>query len=247
MAHVRLKSLRTRFLTLLALGGSLVASAGLWITYTTTVSLFEAQLVERGRLLADTLNHSAMVADTLMLVQHVVDELSLSPHIQSIVVATVEPPEIMVSSNRAWSGRRLDQLPDRHLGEHLLEVLARGDFGHHFDDDGEALILTAPLEPHLADHQGHDTFMMPSGAAPEHGTARGYGVTHMDGPSQEIEPSTTRDPRPYRGAIMLFLDNKEASAASSQILWLLCTALVAAVLIMMSIAYVLVDRQILAR
>ncbi len=30
MPHLRPKSLRTRFLTLLALGGSLVASAGLW-------------------------------------------------------------------------------------------------------------------------------------------------------------------------------------------------------------------------
>ncbi|MFB3084352.1 MAG: hypothetical protein ACE1Z4_13040, partial [Gammaproteobacteria bacterium] len=111
MAHVRLKSLRTRFLALLALGGSLVASAGLWITHTTTVGHFEAQLVERGRLLADTLNHSAMVSTTSMQVQHVVDQLSLSPHIQNIVVATGEPPEIMASSNRAWSGTRLDQLP----------------------------------------------------------------------------------------------------------------------------------------
>ncbi len=203
-----------------------MASAGLWITYTTTVGHFEAQLVERGRLLAASLNHSAMIADTPIQVQHVVDQLSLSPHIQSIVVATGEPPEIMASSNRDWNGTRLDQLPDRHLGEHLLKTIARGDFGHHFDGDGAALILSAPLEPHLADHQGHDTSMMPS---------------------HDIEPSTTRDPLPYRGAIMLFLDNKGASTAVSQILWFLCTALVAAVLIMMSISYVIVDRQILAR
>ena len=54
MAQARLKSLRTRFLMLLALGGSIVASVGLWITYTTTVGDFETQLIERGTLLADT-------------------------------------------------------------------------------------------------------------------------------------------------------------------------------------------------
>ncbi len=224
-----------------------MASAGLWITYTTTVDLFEAQLVERGRLLAASLNHSAMVAETSIQVQHVVDQLSLSPHIESVVVATSEPPEIMASSNRAWNGTRLHQLPDRHLGEHFLRAMARGEFGHHFDDDGEVLILTAPLEAPLVDHSDHDPSMMPSGAAPGQGTAQGHGVTHMDGPSHDNEPSTTRDPPPYRGAIMLFLDSKGASTAVSQILWLLCIALLAAVLITMSIAYVLVDRQIVAR
>ncbi len=125
MAYVQLKSLRTKFLTLLALGGSLVASAGLWITYTTTVGHFEAQFIKQGKLLAASLNHSAMVADTPMQVQHVVDELSLSPYINNIVVVTSEPQEIMASSNKSWNGTWLGQLPDRHLGEHLLEVLAR--------------------------------------------------------------------------------------------------------------------------
>ncbi|MCZ6860511.1 MAG: PAS domain S-box protein [Alphaproteobacteria bacterium] len=241
MAHVRMKSLRTRFLTLLALGGSLVASAGLWITYTTTVGLFEAQLVERGRLLADTLNHSAMVADTPMQVQHVVDELSLSPYINNIMIVTSEPLEIMVSSKKSWNGTLLVQLPDRHLGEHLFEILANGDFGHHFNDEGDTLILTVPLDPQMIIHQGRDASIMSSSAAPEHGMAPERGPNHV------IEPTTEHDRIPYRGVIMLDLDNREASAASSQILWLLCTALVAAVLIMMSIAYVIVDRQILDR
>ncbi len=235
MAHVGLKSLRTRFLTLLVLAGSFVASVGLWITYTTTVGHFEAQLVERGKLLAESLNHSAMVADTPMQVQHVVDEFSRSPHFQNIIIATREPLEVLASSNRAWNGTGLDQLPDRHLSEHLLEVIAQGDFGHHFDDERESLILTAPLEPHVTNHQGHDTSMMPSSAA------HGHGSSHV------VEPGTARYPLPYRGAIMLFLDNKGATTALSQTLWLLCTVLLAAVLFMISIAHVLVDRQILAR
>ena len=246
MAHVRLKFLRTRFLTLLVLGGSFVASVGMWITYTITVGQFEAQLVERGKLLADSLNHSAMVADTPMQVQHVVDELSLSPDFQNIIIATGEPPEVLASSNRAWNGTRLDQLPDRHLSEHLLEVIAQGDFGHHFDDERESLILTAPLEPHITNHQGHDTSMMPSSAAPEQATTE-QGTLHMHGSSHDVEPRTARYPLPYRGAIMLFLDNKGATTALSQTLWLLCTVLLAAVLIMIGIAHVLVDRQILAR
>jgi len=243
-----------------------VASAGLWITYTTTVGHFEAQLVERGKLLADSLNHSAMVADTPMQIQHVVDKLSLSPHIQSIVVATGEPPEIMASSNNAWSGTRLDQVPDRHLGEHLLGVLARGNFGHHFDDEGESLIMIAPLGLRMADHQGHDTTMMtsqtmPAPAGMDHGSMPetepsqsmpaqdGMNPGSMPGAGQNhgMESEFARDPIPNRGAIMLTLDNKEALSSISQILWLLCLALLAAVLITMSIAYFLVDRQILAR
>ncbi len=252
MAYVGLKSLRTRFLTLLVLGGSFVASAGLWITYTTTVGHFEAQLVARGKLLAESLNHSATVADTPMQVQHVVDEFSLSPHFQNIIIASGEPPEVLASSNRAWNGTRLDQLPDRHLSEHLLEVIAQGDFGHHFDDERESLVLTAPLEPHITYHQGHDTSMMPSSAAPEqatteHGTTHEHGPMHMHGSSHDVEPRTARYPLPYRGAIMLFLDNKGATTALSQTLWLLCTVLLAAILITISIAHVLVDRQILAR
>ena len=246
MAQARLKSLRTRFLTLLALGGSIVASLGLWITYTTTVGHFETQLIERGTLLADTLNHSAMVADTSMQVQHVVDKLSLSPHIKNIFVVTKDPAEILASSNNAWNGTRLDQLPDRHLGEHLLEILAQEEFGHHFDDEGESLILIAPLDLRMTGDQGHDTAMMPSRAMPAQ-AGMNHGTMPGTAPNPGMEPEIARDPIPNRGAIMLTLDNKEALSAISQILWLLCLALLAAVLITMSIAYVLVDRQILAR
>ena len=246
MAQVRLKSLRTRFLTLLALGGSIVASAGLWVTYTTTVGHFEAQLIERGTLLADTLNHSAMVADTSMQVQHVVDELSRSPHIRNIIVVAGQPPEIMASSNHRWNGMRLDQLPDRHLGEHLLGVLAQENFGHHFDEEGESLVLTAPLEQQMADHQRHDDAMMMSNAMPAR-VGMDHGRMPESAPGHDMASETAPDPIPIRGAIMLTLDNKEALSAISQILWLLCLALLAAVLITMSIAYVLVDRQILAR
>ena len=78
-----------------------MAAVGLWVTYTTTVGHFEVQLVERGELLADSLNHSAMVADTPMQVQHIVDQLSLSPHIRSIVVSwrkSSSPPSAWASS-----------------------------------------------------------------------------------------------------------------------------------------------------
>jgi PAS domain S-box-containing protein len=74
-----------------------------------------------------------------------------------------------------------------------------------------------------------------------HGTMPGTAQNHG------MKPEVARDPIPNRGVIMLTLDNKEALSAISQILWLLCLALLAAVLITMSIAYVLVDRQILAR
>ena len=94
--------------------------------------------------------------------------------------------------------------------------------------------------------------MMPSSAAPEqatteHGTTQEHGTLHKHGSSHDVEPRTARYPLPYRGAIMLFLDNKGATTALSQTLWLLCTVLLAAVLIMIGIAHVLVDRQILAR
>ena len=175
MAQVRFKSLRTKFLVLLALGGSLVAATGLWITYMTTVSHFESQLIKQSKLLAASLNHSAMVADTSMQVQHVVDELSRSPEINYIVVATLEPAEIMVSSNRAWSGTRLDQLPDRHLGEHLLEFVAQGEFGHHFDNEANTLVLTVPLDPQMTMMPEHD--MAQGGAMmPEQDMAQGDGT-----------------------------------------------------------------------
>ena len=223
-----------------------MALAGLWITYTTTVAHFEAQLVERGKLLADTLNHSAMVAGTAMQVQHVVDKVSLSPHIRSIIVVAGQPPEIMASSSKAWNGARLDQLPNRHLREHLLSVLAQGEIGHHFEDEGESLVLIAPLGQRMTNHQGQLTAMMPSQAMP-----MPAGIDHGEMPDREpsdtIEPETARDRVPYRGVIMLLLDNKEARTAVLQILWLLCLALLGAVLITISIAYVLVNRQILAR
>ena len=226
-----------------------MASAGLWITYTTTVGHFEAQLVERGELLADSLNHSAMVAGGSAQVQHVVDELSRSPLINQIIVVTSEPPEVIASSNSAWSGMRIDQLPDRHLSEHILKSLSQGIFGHHFDDAGETLMLTTPLEPHIVDHQGHVASMAPGSAAPEPGKMRDHGMAQglEPGASHGMEPAAARDRLPFRGAIMLYLDGHETSAASSQILWLLCATIITAVLIIMSIAYVLVERQILAR
>jgi len=253
MAGVRLKSLRTKILMLLALGGSLVASAGLWITYTTTVSHFEAQLIEQGNLLASSLDHSAMVADTTMQVQHVVNELSLSPYINNITVVAGDPPEILASSIRSWNGMRLDLLADRHMGEHLQNSIAQGEFGHHFELDRDTLILIRPLGLHLGNLHGHDSAKSPSSTAPEHnmmhehGVISEHGTTHGQGPNQDTESIAARDQLPYRGIIMLALDNREASAASSKILWLLCSVLVAAVLIMMNIAYFIVDRQILDR
>jgi len=84
MVHAQLTSLRTRFCALLALGGSVVASGGLWITYTTTIHHFETQFVQQSILLAETLNHSAMVANAPAQVQHVVDQLSLRHKSQTL-------------------------------------------------------------------------------------------------------------------------------------------------------------------
>ncbi|MBL4740464.1 MAG: PAS domain-containing protein [Sneathiella sp.] len=250
---------------LLALGGAFVASIGLWITYTTITNHFEQQLVERGRLLISSLNHTSMVVKENYQIQHIVDELTSSPLVNNIMVVNRGSHQLMAASDKSLRDTSLGTLSDKHLKDHLIEVLESGFFGYHFDYEKNEFILTMPLDSVFEPHQPHTKPMMKQKdddrhavnqqMRPEHGgqdnkgsfshttTSQNGVMKHkMNGASIPLNNSAS-----YRGVILLVLDNNAATAASIQILWLLCIALVAAVLIMMSIAYVIVDRQILDR
>ncbi len=224
------RSLRAKFLVPLLLGGVTVAGAGAWVTYRTTASQLEWQLVQRGQSLASALNHTAMVATMRWQTQHVVEAiLRDSREVQHIVIAMHRPPRIHAASNPEWVDRTLSDLPDAHLAVHLRDSMDDGGFGAHFDSAGERFVFIAPLGPHISDSGDHARHLMPD-------TGRDSAAASHDGSASA---------GPIRGAILIQLDTGSADRGISSILWRLFGVLALGTLLLLALAYLLVSRRVL--
>lgn len=224
------RSLRAKFLVPLLLGGVTVAGAGAWVTYRTTASQLEWQLVHRGQSLASALNHTAMVATMRWQTQHVVEAiLRDSREVQHIVIAMHRPPRIHAASNPEWVDRTLSDLPDAHLAVHLRDSMDNGGFGAHFDSAGERFVFIAPLGAQISDSGDHARNLMPD-------TGKDSAAASHDGSASA---------GPIRGAILIQLDTGSADRGISSILWRLFGVLALGTLLLLAFAYLLISRRVL--
>ena len=128
--------LRSRILVPLIAGGAIVAAIGAWSTQRTVTRQLEAQLLQRAQLLVSALDHTAMSADNLSVLQHVVEEVIADiPEIETIVVATHDPPRVVASTESLWIGSDLDRVTDLHIRADLLSTVDGKHFGYHEDRD----------------------------------------------------------------------------------------------------------------
>jgi len=238
-------SLRAKVLIPLLVGGTAVAAVGSWFTYRTTIAHLEDQLLHRGQLLASALNHSAMVAVGSDRLQHVVQEVtSDEPEVETIIVATLDPPAILATSLPGLQGHGLDAILQAHFREDLEAAMRTGAFGRHPHPDQKEFILILPLEPmrmgreHDGDHGAGAHMGMGQDAHAGHG---GHGMQPGGKPASSwIETSQ------YRGAILMQLNHRGITAAATGILWRLNATILAAVGLTMLLAYQLLNWRILA-
>ena len=258
-------SIRTKLLVSLLLGGLFVGAAASWITYRVTLAQFEEQLAKRGRLLGSAINHVAMIASGFTRVQHVIDKVVRDgPELKSIIVVSRIRPSILASSIKGYVGQKARILPELHLRVHVLESLGTGRFGQHLDGNGD-LVMILPLEARTRGMTGHGAG---SGSKPGETTGKVMpGMTRKSGTAIRATPgkgarpgaeigkqarqqaqlgatwTTTRD---YRGIILLRFEYEGVRQASFTAVWRHISTLLAAVLVLLVIAFILMNRQVLA-
>ena len=234
-------SLRTKLLLPLIAGGALAILGGLWVTYQATLSQLENQLVQRARLLASSLNHSAMVADDPFQLRHVVEEVGRSPEVERIVIVETDPPRIIAASVDGWTGLTLEQLPEIHDRAHLRAALDQPLSAYHFDDDRQEFVVIFQLDPMMSNQQVHVDL----------GATLATGPSQVpDGDAQAVVAEGHR-PAPVgapesRGLILLALNKSGVWQAIESILWRLFGAVAAGVSATVVIACVLLDVQVLS-
>ena len=229
--------LRVRFLASLFGGGTLVALVGLWFTYSTMTTYLRSEMLDCARLLASTLNLSALGTTSTQDFRRVVEEISLTPEVQQIVIVTRAPPQVLASSTPSLNGVAVADLPPSRFKDEILSALhnpAPLPFAH---TRGLDFTYVTALER----HDPRDMAAVRAAAARSH-------TTGDDGPSEPAQHVAPTHPRHLddHGIILIRLNQAGMQAAAHGILWRIGAALIAVAVIMAAIAYIILQRQVLA-
>ena len=213
-------SLRRKILVWLLLCGCTVAMAGSWVSYRLTTEQLRDQLMQRGMLLASTINHAAMVAADDRQVQHIVEEvIKDNPEVHEIVVAQRAAQTILAASAIVGDARRVEDIVDDHLRLELLEALGhdkgRSGRGHHFESVHHLTII-APL---------------------------GYQIALAD--AAHAAARSTDHQQPPRGVIVLRLSQAGVFEAAGRIILSLLPALLGVIFATLLACYFLLHWQVL--
>jgi signal transduction histidine kinase len=256
----RFQSLKAKFVGLLLLGGLTAAAIGGWITYRATDSQLQQRLLIRVATLASALNHASMVSTDWSVVQHMIEEVVRDhPDILDIMVVGKSSGEILAASDASSINLPVNKLPDEHLRRELLDALERNHFGYHFEPDHDTetagnLVIIARLEPAIGlhgtqgGHAGHGAKISPSQKRPsltksgDHQSSHDHsgGATHSGGIAKNSTHQTA--PPDYRGAILISV---AVGGGASIILWRFMVAVLAAIVVILIIAYVAMEFQVL--
>ena len=137
------RSLRVRFLAALLLGAALVTTIGSYATYQVAGSHIQNRLVERSRLLASAINHSAMIAPTDPDLQHVIEAvLNDNADIRTIAIMLKDGQKVIASATVEHTA--FSETEDEHHWHELVNSIGAGDFGFHVENNLD-LVLIAPL------------------------------------------------------------------------------------------------------
>ncbi len=216
------RSLRMKILIPLLIGGTVAAVAGTWFTYRTTQIQLERQIEESGRLLVSVLNHVTMEATTESEIQHVVEQIMVDSHEVGRIVITANDGTVLAASDPRWVSGPASEIDDIHLREHLATVEHNDSFSDHFNASGNDFTLISNLGSKTG--VGHDE----------------YAADQVHSPGGDVEAPASR------GSIIIQLNKGPAKAAAASILQRQLYALLAGIAVIMSLAYFLIERAVLA-
>jgi PAS domain S-box-containing protein len=250
----------------LLLGAALVATIGSYATYKITLSHIQNQLVERSKLLASALNHSAMIANSNADLQHVVTEvLKDNADIQTIAVMLREDQRIIASQTSAKI--KFLAKTDNHLWRELADAISTGEYGIHTEYNSD-LILITPLWHALpaSDTQsetGSPGSVHSSGHKMPSSGGQMPNMQHTMGGSTPVQDKNSRPSHTtvgnesdsktnnqygsdYRGGILLRLDRSSVLATMSSILQGLIPVSVIGILAILAFAYAVLHSQVIS-
>jgi PAS domain S-box-containing protein len=160
----RPESLRRKVLLPILVAGALTLALGEWATFGVMETLVVKQLSERARVMAAAIATVIESVDSLAELQRVTTAMSVEHEVRHVVVVAGNPPKVIASDERAWSGLALADLPDpaivaaledslrareeipgRYRGEELFEHtqflrLTHRELAHRAPVDGAVLI-----------------------------------------------------------------------------------------------------------
>ena len=252
----RFQSLKAKFVGFLLLGGMTAGAIGGWITHQATDAQLQQRLLIRVGTLASALNHAAMVTSDWSVVQHMIKEvIHDEPDIRDIMVADRSSLRIVAASMDPIVGHSVNELADEHLRRELLDALEHGHFGNHFEsghnqDQAGDLVVVAPLEPALATrgrHANHGTEKMPaSDMSNQHAPAQElHGRGKIAHKTMAADKTQQSDIPLIRGAILIRVSRLAVERGASIVLWRYLVALFAAIGVILVIAYITLDYQVL--
>ena len=252
----------------------MVTTIGSYATYQVAGSHIQNRLVERSRLLASAINHSAMIAPTDPDLQHVIGAvLNDNADIRTIAIMLKDGQKVIASATVEHTA--FSETEDEHHWHELVNSIGAGDFGFHVENNLD-LVLIAPLwramsasDMHVevgdqaSAHSNHDT--MPDkhrtmgdtvsspadhaidasmSTAPGHGNPSGQSHAAANTKFDWITQNLSESD--YRGGILLRVDRSDVIATMSNILWGLMPISVSSVLAILALAYVLLHFQVIS-
>ena len=264
------RSLQVRFLAALLIGAACVAGFEAWGTYSISQEHIEKQLVQRTRLLASAINHSAMIATTDFELQHVAEAiLQDNKDIKSIIVMQKSVTGVVTSA----SASRTKSKRIAHLVPELATAITTGSFGFHAESNSD-LVLMAPLSNALAGgHKGHGSgrhttanhapkvtaHNKPAMTGPGTGGA-GHGpmagtMAHSQ-PGHAAGPSTARDvhgdwitraldKHEFRGGILLYMDRSDIAATMYSLMTGMAWTSILGIVAMLVLAFGVLRHEVL--
>ncbi len=248
------RSLKIKFILLLLIGGTIAGMIGTWLSYKAADAEFGERLRIRAETLASAINHVAMSSTEWTPLQHMAEEvMKEQPDIKSIAVVVRSDRRVVVAAGGGWRTGPFDQVPMTHIVSEVSKAIRDGAFGHHvehgdgWDHSGELIIISPLSLARTATHGGRHA----DGEHParSHDGKSGSVVPENDAMAGSLAPSAGHahgeGNQAYRGAILIRMSRSAASRGASTIEQQHAIAVVASILVILLMAYVALEIQIM--
>ncbi len=204
-------TLWAKFLVSLLLGCSVVAAIAVWMIYTTATNELRNQTQLSSRLLSSAINHATMVATHDSDIAHIAKSILIDePIVQSILIATNNPLKYVVEFHQP------NFVPSDNgvrMREWAQKTLATGEFGQHFEENGDFYSLLPLQSMTQMMGSGHDMKHNTVSNSADEATKHNTHHTMMAAAEKPANsPSNT-----YRGVILIRTDAEVVRQANINI------------------------------
>jgi len=241
------RSLRTKFLLSLTIGAVVMTFLGAFATYHIASQQLQAQLVQRGRLLASAINHSAMIASNEAEFAHVAGEVMRdNPEVTGLVILSQDGKRTIFEEHS--NPQAVSRETSEGLKAEARDALNTGTFGLR-PSDGDYLQIVVPLTTPIGMHNQ----MSMADDQVASGTPQQKQMM-MPGPASNMQaepnsgfmgPANQSMAMGTFGAVLMTFDRNSITQSLNAILWRLLPTSLIGVFMTLALCYLLLYRQVL--